>query len=653
MPEFPLSRLPEALFDRDAIIVVANDAFATLFGFADSHSCVGHGVPGSWVFASEEIRHALRKLAHELMDNGRAYAANATFRRTDGSDLHLTLRTTRWRSGDDGRPLSRVTFVPDGWTVPPEARWEVESIQLTAALVEESIALTRSKGRQAALARLGLLALRHTSLDNLMELTLAAIHEHLRVPMVKVLEHDPKGEVLVLRAALGFEGTATPEERVLLNLNTQAGFTWTACAPISVFDAATETRFMQAPLLAQNRVRSGVTVPILGRERAWGVLGAHDVVARSFSPEDLDFVQSAANILGERLARHTAEAGRDVLAKIVEDAPLLVGRFSTSRKLLYLNAAARTAFAVTAEADLEKISVNRLIQPLVLKSDIKGVEAEMALGATSTCDANCTPLVGEPFIATVSAQATINSEGAIDSFAFFGRDITEQVRTRRELEKSLAEVTRLARHLETSREEQARHCAMELHDDLGQTLSAARLAVAAIERAPPGKGAERVRQALGVLEEATASLRRITSEMRPLLHEGSTVEATFASLCRSHAERTRSRVDFQCHGNLEDTDTAVAISLYRVAQEALSNATRHGMALTVQCCLSARQGAVELSVTDDGAGFDSMAPAKPRGLGLIGMRERAQAWGGSFAVHSKPGCGTRVHVQIPSPRVAE
>lgn len=645
----PPSAFPEAVFDRDSVIQVANEAYAELFGFRDAASCSGQTAPGRWVFASDAARDALRKLAAEVMNSGRAYAMNAAFQHVDGSERKLTFRATRWDSGEDGRPLARLTFLPPDWTVPTDARWEAEAIQLTAALIEESIALNRSQGRQAALATLGLQALQGIPLASLMESTVRAVREHLQVPMVKVLEHEAKAGLLVLRAATGFAGEGTPRERVSLNVDTQAGFTWAASAPILVADIEAETRFGPAPLLQQNRVRSGITVPILGGERTWGVLGAHDVVARAYSLDDTDFVQAAANILGERIARDAAQGERDLLARIVDDAPLLVGRFGRNRKLLYLNTAARSAFAVADDADLATLSVNRLIQPVELERDIQAVEDGMALGATSTCDSTCTPLVGEPFVASVSAQAQLNAQGAIDSFAFFGLDITERVRSRRELESLLGEVTRLARHLDTSREEQARHCAMELHDDLGQTLAAARLAVAAIDRVPTEHRPERVRRALGVLEEAMSSLRRITSEMRPLLHDESSVEEAFASLCRSHEQRTGTRVEFGADGDLRRVDRGVAISLYRIVQEALSNATRHGRARAVQCRLSAGTDAIELSVTDDGDGFDLAALPGPRGLGLIGMRERAQAWGGSIAVHSKPGSGTRVNARVPTP----
>jgi len=159
--------------------------------------------------------------------------------------------------------------------------------------------------QQSAVAALGQRALSGTDLGALLQSAVEAVASTLDVPLVKVLELQPGGEELVIRAGVGWkEGV---EHRVSAHERSQAGYTLDSRGPVLVADLAAETRFQGPKLLLDHGVVSGVSVIISGCERACGILGAHTRTKRVFSHDDVSFVQSVANVLGEAIARKRAE----------------------------------------------------------------------------------------------------------------------------------------------------------------------------------------------------------------------------------------------------------------------------------------------------------------------------------------------------------
>ena len=209
----------------------------------------------------------------------------------------------------------------------------------------------------------------------------------------------------------------------------------------------------------------------------------------------------------------------------------------------------------------------------------------------------------------------------------------------------------------SAREDERRRLARDLHDGPAQTLAAALfgvdLAVHALDRAPAAARDELL-GARALLRDALDDVRALMAGLRPrLLEERGLVAALKTLAAMPPLWGTEVTVDTRGVSLGERLPAEVELGLFRIAQEAVSNARRHGAASRVNVSLTVGPGKAELLVVDDGRGF-SQEPGLPwsrRGEGLPGMRERTALLGGELVIASTPGCGTRISVTVPFPPV--
>jgi PAS domain S-box-containing protein len=161
--------------------------------------------------------------------------------------------------------------------------------------------------QQAVVAELGQRALIGADLSTLMDEAVAQVARTLEVEFCKVLELLPGGRLLLLRAGVGWRAGYVERATVDAGMDSQAGYTLSTQASVIVEDLRAETRFSGPALLLEHGVVSGMSVIIPGRDRAWGVLGAHATHRRTFSEDDVHFLQAIANVLAEAIERRRAE----------------------------------------------------------------------------------------------------------------------------------------------------------------------------------------------------------------------------------------------------------------------------------------------------------------------------------------------------------
>ena len=221
-------------------------------------------------------------------------------------------------------------------------------------------------------------------------------------------------------------------------------------------------------------------------------------------------------------------------------------------------------------------------------------------------------------------------------------------------QRAVAAHRQVLRRLSEAQETERGRISRELHDRLGQNLTALKLGLQVLRK--QGPFASPIQQGIARLEELAEGLmrdiHRLAWELRPSALDDLGLEMALHRYTGSWSESSGIPVDFHSDG-LEGArlPPELETTLYRVAQEALTNITRHAKARRVSLLLERRPGGVSLIIEDDGKGFDAEAALRPAGqerLGLLGMQERATLVGGSLTIESSPGAGTTVFVRLPT-----
>jgi signal transduction histidine kinase len=216
----------------------------------------------------------------------------------------------------------------------------------------------------------------------------------------------------------------------------------------------------------------------------------------------------------------------------------------------------------------------------------------------------------------------------------------------RGMEWQTAELSRVSWHMLEDQESTARRFSHELHDELGQVLTAVKTNLNALDTGGKRDPA-RLQDCLRLVDEAIGNVREMSQLLRPTILDDFGLEAGVRWLVEGFATRTGIEVDFQSNysGRLpDDTET----HLFRIAQEALTNAARHSGAKHMQVKLESTGKKILLRIQDDGRGLPKVPVARtPAPMGMIGMRARARSAGGDVAVRSSPGGGVLIEVRVP------
>jgi len=216
------------------------------------------------------------------------------------------------------------------------------------------------------------------------------------------------------------------------------------------------------------------------------------------------------------------------------------------------------------------------------------------------------------------------------------------------------ELRNLSRQLLSIQEEERRRISRDLHDVIAQTLTGINMRLAALKAESNTNMAqlqEKITSTQHLVEESLDIVHRFASELRPTVLDDLGLIPALKSFMHSFMTDTGVRVSLETFAGIEQASGTVRTVLYRIAQEALTNVSRHAKASQVEVHIRCISGVIHMEITDNGQGFevDGMACAnKNNRLGLLGMRERVEMIGGTFCVESSPGHATTVRVEIPS-----
>jgi PAS domain S-box-containing protein len=218
-----------------------------------------------------------------------------------------------------------------------------------------------------------------------------------------------------------------------------------------------------------------------------------------------------------------------------------------------------------------------------------------------------------------------------------------------ELHESHQALQRLSSHLHNVREEERRSVARDIHDELGASLTALQLELNWLQKRLETEPALRAKLEgmVGIASTAMGAVRRILTDLRPGVLDHLGLWAALEWLLQDFQTRNGVQCHYTCVATLERhrLDREAEVAIYRIAQEVLTNVSRHAAARRVELCVSGEERDLLIEMRDDGRGMQ--LPTQTRSFGLLGMQERARALGGSLRIDSTPGTGTCITLRVP------
>lgn len=498
-------------------------------------------------------------------------------------------------------------------------------------------------------------ALAHLHLDDLLRELLGRVRESLAADTVVILLLSEDGTELHVRAALGLEEEAARGIRIPLG----RGFAGRIAAeqrPIVVDDVARAE--VWSPILRDKRLRSLLGVPLMVDQRMIGVVHVGTLNARRFSEEDSGLLRLVADRIAiaidharlyaaEQAARAAAEAAERRFRLLVDGVPdYATYMLDVEGRVVSWNAGAERLKGY-AETDVlgQPVSTFYTEEAVRRGEPARALEQAAAEGRHEE-ESWRRRKDGSRFWADMVVTALREDDGRLVGFSVLTHDLTERKR-------AIEGRARLLDQVITAQEEEQRRIARELHDETGQSLTSLLVGLRALGDAPTLEAARAQAVELRRITRRTLDeVRRLARGLRPGALDELGLLPALEQLAGDYAQTRGIAVDVQARG-LDGTrlPAPVEATLYRIVQEALTNAAEHGRAKTVSLVLQRLPGALQAIVTDDGRGFNVETALRGSHawdhLGLHGMRERAALVGGSVTIESTLGEGTTIYVRVP------
>ncbi|MDO9257519.1 MAG: PAS domain S-box protein [Bacteroidales bacterium] len=227
------------------------------------------------------------------------------------------------------------------------------------------------------------------------------------------------------------------------------------------------------------------------------------------------------------------------------------------------------------------------------------------------------------------------------------QDITERKRIEEELKSSLEQLKQLSQYIETVRENERIAISRELHDDLGQALTAVKIDLGIIKhKILDEEVVLKINKVTALVGDTIKTVQRLTSQLRPEIIDDLGLEAAIEWYTNEFSERTAIEIslDMDTVNSISSVDSLI---IFRILQESLTNIARHSKATKVDIKLSIKEDSIGLRISDNGIGITEEQRNSRHAFGLISMKERAASLGGTFDISSENGNGTIIRLLIP------
>jgi PAS domain S-box-containing protein len=345
--------------------------------------------------------------------------------------------------------------------------------------------------------------------------------------------------------------------------------------------------------------------------------------------------------------RRRAEAGTAELAAIVQSSEDAIVSMTPEGRILTWNRGAERLFGHTAAQAIGQPIA--LVYPpgeeFVFRRNLEAIRQ-----GERHYEAQRARRDGSTVAVSVTAFPIHDPAGGIAGIGAIYRDITQRKQAQEELQRSLSRQRELSRRLIEAEETERRNINRELHDRIGQNLATLNLNVGMMRSQLPGEilqaVAPRMNDTQKLLADTMGHVRDLMAELHPVALDDYGLVAALRTHAAEFSRRFATAVSVSGSDPAPRLPLTVETALFRIAQEALNNVTKHAYATNVEIRVEAEKGGLVLSITDNGQGFDRKQLGDTRSWGMTTMRERAQAVGAVLAVESAPGFGTRVEVRV-------
>ncbi len=337
------------------------------------------------------------------------------------------------------------------------------------------------------------------------------------------------------------------------------------------------------------------------------------------------------------------------LRAIIESEPECVKLVDHQGRLLDMNPAGLEMIQAANIEQVRGMRIGDVVAP-EQREAFNQLHQRVFAGESGTLEFEIVGLHGKRRWLTTHAVPLRDASGRIQASLGITRDITEARRAEQQLRASRGALRSLATRQQDVREDERTRIAREIHDSLGQALTALKLQLVAAQEMVDAKApeiAERLCETAGMVDDLVKIVRRIASELRPPILDQLGLPAAVEWLAQDFSRRSGIACDVTLLPVNDAITDDLATALFRIVQEGLTNVSRHAGATHVEISLGVSGGCVTLEISDDGRGITEDATTGPQSLGILGMRERAAALGGVLEVVPREGGGTRVSAWFP------
>ncbi len=420
--------------------------------------------------------------------------------------------------------------------------------------------------------------------------------------------------------------------------------------PIWIRDLSADCDYGRRSIALAHGLRAAFAFPLVIQDEVAGFFEFYAATPRLPDPLLMEASELIASQLAVVIEHSRAREIQVKLAAIVESSNDAIVSRDRDGTVLSWNAAAERMFGWTAREAIGQsirliVPPERIgaLQPLV-KRAMRG-EHLRPVESTFLCRD------GAHIQAYVTLSGITDERGNVVALAHTINDITDLKRKEQALQEYSMRLRKLSVRLLEVEEAERRSISRELHDRIGQDLSALNLIFGMLRAQFPEESRTAAQSQLkdiqGLLGAIVANVRDVMSELRPPVLDDYGLLAALRQLLTSFSERTTISADIKGNDLSARLPSVVETAMFRICQEALSNIAKHAQAQKVEVSLNEDSGRIVLEIADDGVGFDlEDMPQNKATWGITTMRERAEAVGIGFRLESTPGSGTRVVLDI-------